>query len=194
MTHRPNVRHAHLRKRAMSYFLHHTFDETCQAFGLEKNQLRSLLNIGYTDPKLAHLRKDSRRKDSWTFKETLYLLRASGLQSREWIAKKLKRGTFHSVKENASRLNFTTKYINGLPLKWAQELLQNKDIDYIEKKAPDKCFVPWVSLYYYARKDGLVPEHILGLLAVMAKFQKRVHGTTTMHETIERIKNIAGKK
>lgn len=117
-----NVKHKHLREPVMRYFLKHTMKETQDHFGLTESEVKSIFTVGYRDPKFKHLRKDTRRRDSWTQDELLFLTRHAGVQPRTWIAKKLKRGTDESVKECLSRLKIGVRYMNGMPWTWAQEL------------------------------------------------------------------------
>lgn len=196
-----NSKHAHLRQKAMLYFLTHTFEETCKKFGLSRSEFRSIQTVSYRDPALAHLRKDPRRKDIWTFDETMFLLRSSGLQPRTWIAAKLKRGGVHAVKEMVSRLNSNTRYINGIPKPWAAELLGHKVEGYKVKAGPTAqgvdcrpIIVPWVVLYSEARRSTRIPAHLRDAIGAMAKFQKRVHGTRGIKDTISSIQGILRRR
>jgi hypothetical protein len=117
-----NLKHKHLREAAMRYFLDHSSEETRKHFGLSQSELKSIFTVGYRDPKLKHLRKDTRRHDSWTTEELRFLISHAGVQPRDWIAKKLKRGTRESCKEALSRLKIGARYANGMPWSWAQEI------------------------------------------------------------------------
>lgn len=196
-----NAKHAHIRVRAMRYFLTHTVEETRDRFQLTASEFKSLQTVAYRDPKCAHLRKDSRRKDPWSFDETMFLLRASGLQPRIWIARKLKRGGVHAVKEMVSRLNSNTRYINGLPKRLAEELVGREVEGFKVKAGPSgrsvdcrPIIVPWVIIYSEARRSKAVPEHILAAVRAMASFQKRVHGTRGIKDTVASVKRIIGRR
>lgn len=196
-----NAKHAHLREKVMTYFLTHSFDETCKRFDLTRSELKSLQTAAYRDPELSHLRKDKRRKDAWSFDETLFLLQASGLQPRAWIAKQLKRGSMHAVKEMVSRLNTNTRYLNGLPKRLAEEITGHEIEGFKVKAGPTgpkvdcrPIIVPWVILYSEARRSSRVPAHICDAIGAMAKFQKRIHGTRGIKDTLESIEKIIGKR
>lgn len=117
-----NRKHVHLRVPAMTYFLTHSFEETAAHFNLTLSEFKSLMAWGYKDPKLKYLRKETRRHDQWTAKELVFLMRHAGVQPREWIAKKLKRGTDEAVKEALSRAGVGARYINGMPRAWAEQI------------------------------------------------------------------------
>lgn len=192
------VKHKHLRMPAMKYFVTHTFEETMERFGLTRSELRSIQTVSYRDPKYDHLRKDTRRNDSWSLDETLFLLRHAGLKPREWIAKKLNRGTMHSVKEMTSRLDIKSRYVNGLPQRLA-EILLGYPVEGMKTKAGptggmrngDFCYriVPWVCLYPWARQSN-VPDHLVLALGALSRFQKWIHGTRSMDATLEKIERI----
>lgn len=120
-----NKKHAHLREPVMRYFLTHSFEDTAKAFGLTLSETKSCITNGYKDPKLKHLRKETRRHDPWTSDELVFLLRHVGVRPRTWIAKKLKRGQgFESVKEALHRIQAgaSSKYLNGMPWGWAEQI------------------------------------------------------------------------
>ncbi len=117
-----NRKHAHLRGEVLTYFLTHSAEETAKYFGLTASEFKSCITYAYHDPKLAHIRKDWRRRDSWTTEELIFLMRHAGVQPREWIAKKLKRGTDEAVKEALSRAGIGARYVNGMPRQWAEQL------------------------------------------------------------------------
>lgn len=195
------TKHKHLRQPVMEYFVTHTPEETIKKFKITMSEFRSLMTVGYRDPDLTHLRKDTRRNDPWSFSETMFLIRHAGIQEREWIAKKLKRGTMHSVKEMLSRINTNSRYTHGLPFKSASELL-GREVDYIQTKAgpiSDKQsfrykIVPWVVLYSKSKRIKDMPDHIRTCLKSMAKFQIFIMGTKTIKETIEQLEKIARKR
>jgi hypothetical protein len=196
-----NAVHAHVRQRAMRYFLTHSFEDTMKKFKLTKSQLKSLMTASYRDEKCAHLRKDKRRHDVWSFDETMFLLRHAGLQERRWIAARLKRGTMQSVKEMTSRLGSKTRYINGLPKRLAEELIGHQVEGFKTKAGPTgpgvdcrPIIVPWVTLYSEARKAvPCPPEHIADVLRAMAQFQRRIHGTRGIADTVESIIKAIGR-
>jgi len=194
-----NAKHSHLRARAMRYFLTHTFAETMKHFKLSSSELKSLQTVSYRLPEFAGLRKDRRRHDVWTFKETMFLLRHAGLQPRTWIAAKLKRGGMDAVKEMTHRLKSNTRYINGLPRRLAEELLGHEVGGFKVKAGPTGAgvdcrpiIVPWVILYSEARGSPSIPQHIHDALRAMSRFQKRIHGTRGINDTLASIRRSIG--
>jgi len=109
-----NIKHKHLRKEVLNYFLNHTMEQTAKHFNLSLSELKSCLTYAYKEKRYLHLRKDKRRHDSWSTKELIIALKLSGLVDRSLIAKILKRGTYQSVKECYSRLNINSKSMNGI--------------------------------------------------------------------------------
>jgi hypothetical protein len=198
-----NVKHAHLRMKVMTYFLTHSIAETMKKFGLSLTELKSLQTTAYQDEKYDHLRKEYRRHDTWSHRDVLFFLRHAGLQPRLWIALKLRRGgTMHSVKDKVRRFSMNTRYMNGLPQRLARELLGHDDIEGIKVKAGPTgegvdcrpLLVPWVSLYSKARRTEGFPPHLLGSLRAMSRFQKKVHGTRGILDTIDSIHRILRRK
>lgn len=196
---RRKTKHRHLRVSAMEYFLTHSAVETQKRFRLTTSEFKSLMTSGYRDPALAHLRKDTRNHEPWTFQQTMSLLAASGLQQRAWIANRLGRGGMHSVKEMTSRLNMGTRYVNGLPKRLADELVGHSVIGFKTNAGPDgrwagvdcrPVLVPWVVIYSEARKSRKVPPHIVAALRAMARFQRRIHGTRSLAATVASIRHI----
>lgn len=199
-----NAKHKHLRKAAMTYFVTHSWKETAKHFGLTTNEFKSLMTSGYRDPALLHLRKDTRRHDAWTFAETMTLLRASGLQPRSWIAKRLSRGTKEAVKEQLARLGTGTRHINGIPLSWVHELVGlDIEIGFKVKAGPKgrgcdgrPILVPWVVLDWLMKRLPFleVPGHLVEAFGAMAHFQKLVHGTRGVDDTMAAIQYILSEE
>jgi hypothetical protein len=195
-----NSKHAHLHKKVLVYFLTHSLEETRKRFSLTASELKSLFTVAYRVPEFKHLRKDRRRHDPWTTDDYLFMLRAAGVQPRSWIARKLKRGSYHAVKDRIKSVGSTTRYINGLPLKLAEELLGKPINDNFKVNAGPhsdhgdfRCrLVPWVVLNSKAKRSKL-PEHLKRGLSVMAKFQMNIHGTKTIKATVQNICNILRK-
>lgn len=193
------TKHKHLREPAMKFFQTHTFEETRERFGLTKSEFKSLQTVSYRDPKLLKYRKDSRRKDVWSQKEVQTFAKYSGLQPRAWIAKKLKRGTMHSVKELASRLGTDTRYLNGLPERLARIIDPNASGIKTKAGAPGssgECchrIVPWVVLAQSKQMKAVHPEVRAGIKA-MAHFQKWIHKTRSAEKTIKALKRAIGER
>ena len=198
-----NRKHVHLRESAMKYFMTHSAEATAEHFHLTKSEFKSLLYYAYKDPSLARLRKDRRRKDSWTLKETLFLLRCAGIQPRKWIASKLNRGGLHSVKEQLDRLNSRSKFLNGVPRSWLLQILDPKLVPAgIKTKAgPTGCprrgsdfrflVVPWTDCARLARRyPKRFPPEMRSIIRAMAKFQRWIHGTGSDAVVTRRIRKI----
>lgn len=196
-----NKKHAHLRERAMKFFMTHTFEQTRDKFGLSSIEIKSLMTAGYMDPKFSHLRKDTRRNDVWSFEETMFLLKHCGLQPRDWIAGKIKRGTMQSSKEMLSRLKIKSRYVNGLPKRLAEELIgRNIDSGIKVKAGPTApgvdcrpIIVPWVILYSEAKKSSL-ELHFVEAIGALARFQKKIHGTRGILDTVESVQAVVNKR
>lgn len=199
-----NLQHSHIREKVMTYFLNHTAEETRKKFGLTESQFKSLQTVAYRMPELSHLRKDKRTKKLWDVKDDLFVLRWSGIQSRSWISEKLGRaskdGSFHSIKDRVRSLNISTKYVNGIPERWVNELfklypqsIKTKAGPVSERSNFQFKIVPWVLLYRHVRSNKKIPQHLKDAVRAMSKFQKFIHGTKNETEIIRRIKNAAKK-
>lgn len=190
-----HTKHAHLREKLLKYYLNHSAEEVQKHFNLTPSEFKSCLIYAYKDPKLTHLRKETRRHDQWSIDETKFLLQHAGLNSREWISRKLNRGGMHSVKESLSRLNIHSKYINGLPKKMAFDLLR---VDHLPKPVKTKagptgcrgCFqfqiIAWVQLEQFMKHKKIDPEIKIAIRA-MAKFQKWIFGTENPDVILKKI-------
>lgn len=174
-----------------------TATEVAEEIGLEPHQVRHALDIAYKNHKFKP--KDKRRHDQWSPDDLITLLQYSGLQERGWIAKKLNRGTMHAVKECLGRMNSSSRYLNGLPQKLAEELLK-VPLDAVKTGAgapgPDgKCktkIVPWVVMEVIIKRNKLrlTPAVSAGISA-LAKFQMRVHGCRSPFETAFKVASKA---
>lgn len=176
-------KHFHLREQALIYYQDHSFAEVCEQFSLTKSQFKSLLTVAYRDPKLVHLRKDTRRNDVWSLKEKITLLRLAGVQPREKIAKKLNRGGVHSVKEELKRLGIGSKFLNGCPVKWIEIVCPWV----LDRVSPIKTqagptggaradfrfrIVPWVTLHNVLCRRKSIDPLFCRYVRLMAKYQK----------------------
>lgn len=193
------TKHAHLREAVLRYFLNHTWEQTRRRFNLTPSELKSIFTVAYRDPKFAHLRKDRRRRDAWTVKETLFMLQHAGIQERKWIAGKLKRGTKESVKEQLSRLNSNSKYMNGIPVAWAVRVAPELSNIGIKTKAGPTGgkrgsfrykIIPWVQVAKLIKGKPLPADLRLGIEA-MATFQRWIHGLKSDRAIIRRIESAA---
>jgi transposase len=176
-------------RRIFDLYETRTRAEVAELTGLSISQVSHALDVAYK--KHGYKTKDQRRHDSWTSDELITLLQYSGLQERGWIAQKLNRGTMQSVKECLGRMSSSSRYLNGLPQKLAEELLK-VPLDAVKTAAgapgPNgNCktkIVPWVVMAAVIRKQKLklAPAVEAGIVA-LSKFQMRVHGCRSEFET-----------
>lgn len=183
------TKHKHLRKDVMTYFLDHSQDECIDKFGISKSEFKSIMTVGYRDQNLSHLRKDKRRRDAWSSEELRFLLKWSGVISRDEINSILKRGNSSIViKEKLQKLNLCSKNVNGLTFSQFKKLFKSEPIYYLKTCAgnpgPSGCFsdsrwklVPWCHIEEML-VSGFVKhsESIVLYIMAMAKFQRWVHG------------------
>lgn len=197
-----NSIHAHLREPVMKYFVNHTWEQTLKHFNLTHRQLKSVFTVGYRDPKMKHLRKETRRHDAWSKKEIIFLMRHAGLQPRTWISQKLKRGGVHAVKESLNRLNTNSKYMNGMPKRWAKILFGNEIPEGIKTKAGPPGgvrgdfryrIIPWVQAEALLKGKKVDPQIKIAIQA-MARFQRFIHGSKTHQSIIKKLKHIVRQK
>lgn len=177
-----NAKHSHLREPVMRYFVTHSWDETKKKFNLTESELKSLFTVGYRDPKLAHLRKDTRVKREWNTSDLKFLLRHSGIMPREWIGKKLKRGNAHScIKERLNKLGISSKSINGITISQFRDAFGCDPDFFIQTKAgPTRGIhgstywklVPWTYLNREIKSGRLkTAESFALVIETMAIFQ-----------------------
>jgi hypothetical protein len=147
-------KYAHIREPAMRYFLTHTFEETRERFKLTRQELENLLCGGYRDPKLKHLRKDTRRNDPWTAGELRFLLQHARLMPQDWISAQLKRGHSRSVRGRLKVLALPSRTINGISVAQFRDAFGSDPSFYLQTTAgpgrkgsqPHVKIVPWVWL------------------------------------------------
>ncbi len=200
-----NSKHSHLREPVMTYFLTHTWEETRVRFKLTESNLKSLFTVGYCDPKLAHLRKDTRRKDPWTLKEMLFLLQHAGVRDRNWIAKKLNRAGQRNIKERMQKWNAATKFLNGMPRKWAVELWGQYAVmpPGIKTKAGPTggvntgdfrfVIIPWHEAERLS-KTYRTPPKLKACIRAMMRFQEFIHGTKSPAWIRRKLKQAVAQK
>lgn len=150
-----NRKHVHLREPAMRFFMTHSMEETRKHFGLTKSEIKSVFTVGYQDPKLKHLRKEWRPHTAWTTEDWVFMAQNVGIQPREWIGRKLKRGTtYNSVKDALAKFRGHGKYMNGMPLQWWSQVFGEEAMPYsiLTKAGPTGAagyfhyrIIPWVT-------------------------------------------------
>lgn len=182
------TKHKHLRKPVMEYFLSHTWEETKKHFKLKDSELKSIFTIGYIDPKLAHLRKDTRRRDAWSTEELRFLFRLTGVISRDEINQHLNRGNSGRViKEKLMKLGIPAKNVNGLTYSQFTSLFKKKPVYYLATTAgsPGSKFVqyanwkivPWCHIEEMLNDKYIEHSDAIKLyVETMAMFQRWVHG------------------
>ena len=125
-----NSKHVHLREPVLRFYLTHSFEQTAEHFGLTLSEMKSCLTGGYKEEHLKHLRKEWRPHTPWTDEEWRFMVAHVGVQPREWIGKKLKRGnTYNSVKDALAKFRGKGKYFNGMPWGWAEAIFGSEAED-----------------------------------------------------------------
>lgn len=197
-----NSKHKHLAKPVFEFFLTHTWEETQKHFNLTASELKSLFTTGYKNPKLAHLRKDKRRKDKWSLEEMLFLLQHAGIRERGWIAKKLKRGCATNIKERLQKWNAASKHLNGMPVSWALQLWPKIPLKVrIRTQAGPSggagiwrfCIIPWHDCLQLSQRYPTSPVIVSGIRG-MIQFQQFVFQTQSQGLIRRKINQSAHKE
>lgn len=175
----PNEKYSiKFRWQILDYFKTHTARECAKKFHLTYNQIIGILETsrrrGLIDGKF----KDSRRHDLWSFDEKLVLVRLLGLVSREEIAVTLNRAGQRNIKEFIKNtFNSASKYMHGMPSKWAEELWPGIEINSIKTRAGPTGgrgifhfkIIPWSDALKIVNKHG--PKDLLPIFRAMNKFE-----------------------
>jgi hypothetical protein len=181
------TKHKHLHGPLLRYYLNHSAEQCQDRFGFTPSEFKSCLTYAYKDPNLRRVRKETRRHDAWSLKEKLFLIQHAGIQPRAWIARKLRRGGVHSVKEELERLQMNSKFVNGMPRKYLLEILGPRDCpEGIKTKAGPPgggrgdfrfIIIPWTECEQLSRRfpRRFDPETKAGIRG-MAMFQRWVFG------------------
>lgn len=198
------TKHKHLREDVMRYFVTHTAEETMKRFSLTQSEFKSVMTIGYRDPKFKNLRKETRRHDSWSTDEFLFLLKHAGIQPRDWIAKKLKRGSYHAVKDRLKLLGVTSRYLNGLTISEYRSLFEKEPREFIQTKAGPKrlfqsatCFkiIPWVSIQKDVEDKHLeLQDALKKIVSALCMFQTWIHKGKSKNIIFKELNRIGGLK
>lgn len=182
------TKHKHMHKKILELRLKLSDEQIRKKLNLTKGEMKSCLTYAYKDPKLKHLRKDKRRRDSWSKEELSFLLRWSGIISRTEINKQLKRGNSEIViKEKLQKLGLCSKNVNGLTLSQFVNLFKCKPYFYLLTNAgsPTSKFsksahwkiVPWCHIEELLDKEKIKHnESIETYIRTMAIFQRWIHG------------------
>lgn len=181
-------KHKHLHEKILTMRLSLSDAEIRKKLGLTESEMRSCMSSAYKKKQLKHLRKDDRRRDSWSSEELRFLLKFSGIIPQEDLAKILNRGKSRIViKEKLQKLGLCSKNINGLTLsKFRVIFCCNPDFlvqtnagspSGIKSNQANWKIVPWCHI------DELLDAKLIGCAEVfrtyvktMATFQKWVHG------------------
>lgn len=177
-----NAKHRHLREAVFEYFLTHTKEQTRKAFGLSDSEIKSLFTVGYRDPSLKHLRKETREHSPWSASQLTLLLRYSGFRPRKWIAEKIGRGNEKScIKERLNKLGIASRNLQGLTLSQFRQAFRKDPDFFIQTDAgPQGSFqrsthwkiIPWVYLHQEIQAKRLrTTKELSILIATHALFQ-----------------------
>ena len=182
------TKHRHLHKEALIAYQNNNFNEAAKELNLTLSEMKSCLSLAYKDPKLKHIRKDSRRKDKWTSEQLIKMLQMIGLRPRNAIAKKIKRDNERVVKEKLQHLGLKyPKYLNGLTLSRYREIFGVEPQFYIQTDAgPGNGpgdhiatffkIVPWVYIQDQIMSGELRPPQIIKQwIKIMSDFQEWIH-------------------
>jgi hypothetical protein len=193
-----NVIHKDLRLEVMTYFLNHTAEQTCKKFKLTVSQFKSLMTVGYRKPEFRHLRKETRRHDSWSSRELRFLITRAGILPREFIGRALRRGTAVCIKERLESLGLSSRTLNGITLTQFRSAFGTEPRLTIKTQAgPNGTsdrgptnfkIVPWAWLDEELKTSRLeAPKTFRELVSAMAIFQNWIY----QGNTIRKMKTIA---
>lgn len=174
-------------------------DETLKKFNISKSRFKSICTVLYKKEDLKVFRKDNRKKDVWNIDEKIELLRFCGLKDRNWVANRLGRGTHESVKEELSRIGIGSRYVNGLTksqcnLIFDFEMVPSKYVIKTDAGPRDFKFIliPWVVIEDIILKNRLkIKYEVVKCIKIMSIFQKWIHGTRGVDETVRKIKKYS---
>jgi hypothetical protein len=180
----------------MRYYADHSYSECAKKYKVPIVRIKTYTYLARKRG-LEFKRKDFRRKDAWALKETLFLIRNAGIVPREYIAKRLKRGSYHSVKEALARLKCSSVYINGIPASWFHiEKIKKRAIETRARSGGNKKnktgfhpkIVLWVDLNEL--KDLIENDSLKSTIRAMALFQAWIHGTKNRQTIKNRLNKI----
>lgn len=183
-----NDQHKHLRGPLLKYYLKHSKEECMKHFKLTASQFKSCLTAAYREGSLAHIRKETRTHEPWDTGTWLFVLRRCGLLERKKIAKLSGRSTeerFHSIKEKMKNSGGgNTKFLNGIPLSWANQIWPNDLISHVAVKTQSGptgrrgefrfLLIPWVEAERLSEVFH-TDKNVKRCISSMAKFQRFVH-------------------
>jgi hypothetical protein len=172
-------KYTHIYEKVLNYYIINGKDAAKKKFNLDE---KSFNNCYETAIKKFPQRRDTRRKDPWSLKDLLFMLRKSGFISREAINNKIKRGkNYRVVKEKLKLLKISSsRTVNGLTLKTAVNYFGDLDFSPIKTKACPEGFemilVTWSDLYKNIKYKRKIDPNIKKCVKTMALFQKFIHG------------------
>ena len=182
------AKHKHLHEKILKLRLKMSDEEIRDKLCLSEGEMKSCMTCAYRREDLKHLRKDKRRRDSWSSDELRFLLKWSGIISQEEINKYLKRGKNRIViKEKLQQLGLCSKNINGLTHSKFRALFGCDPFYFLQTSAgsPASKFselanwiiVPWCHIEEMLN-DGVIDhtESLKIYVSAMAIFQRWVHG------------------
>jgi hypothetical protein len=186
-----NVKHQHLREDAMRFFMTHTMEETREQFGLTKSEIKSVFSIGYQDPSLKHLRKETRTHAPWSTKELKFLLRHAGLVQRTdilaWINKSRGNTNVCTIKERMQALGIASRNIQGITANQFLIMFGRMPEMYLLTSAGPPGFewriVPWVLMDEWVKAKKLKPtKEFKVVINTMAMFQEWIFEGNALHK------------
>lgn len=185
------TKHKHLREPAMKYFLNHSLEETQKKFNLTRSEIKSLFTVGYRDPELKHLRKDTRRHDHFTETELRTILKFSGILNRQQISEIIGRDGARVIKEKLSHLKISSRNVNGINITQFTIAFGKRPFRYVQGNAGPATggknpnhfgIVLWVDLLEMIEsKDITASKVLVQVTKVMALFQEWVWGTKDVY-------------
>ncbi len=177
------TKHKHLREKVLRDRLYLSDKDIMSKYSLSKSELKSCLTIAYKIDHLKKIRKDRRRRDTWSADEFRFLFRWSGVISRKEINKHLRRGkTEIAIKDKLSLLGLSSKNVNGLTYSQFTGLFNKKPRYFLETQAGSPgCLrwklVPWCHIEEMIYDNYIEHSHAVTLyISAMAMFQRWVHG------------------
>jgi len=159
------------------YFMKHSREETCQKFKITPANFKSIMCSVYRKEIAPELRKDERVKTPFVEWEKICIY--SGIFTRQEIAEKIKRGSYHVVKDRFKQNKINGKTLNGLRLAQIENYFACSLKVWKTKAGPTLCrftLVPWVELEDNLQYSKL-PLSLKKGIKALAKFQRFIHKT-----------------
>lgn len=172
------------REKVHAYRLKHGTAKAAEKFGLTHKTASQYSAQAVRDNKKLQP-FDDRRKDKWSAEDLVYLLRKSGIDSREDIKTHLKRGDKVTlIKEKLQDLGVCSKNVNGISTEQFLEIFGVAPPVRIEGSARFKI-VPYQYVVKYMNKSKVDINPTLKIyFETMALFQKWIYGDEDIMELV----------